>query len=179
MVYLCCVSLFYLVSICLFTKENTRQSWKMSESRNHFFFELLVLLCCISFQDVSGTQMKLIRDKKGDYFTNPYSTTPSASKFCDLRNATCFNEGRRGNNAQCSHCKCNVVTFKTFNKTSLRCAPIQDFGQGMVAKKALIVKTNTNYFTYFSDSEKKIPKWLRNINGLVVIFFAYCIWHII
>ena len=152
----------------------------MSESRNHFVFELLVLLCCISFQDVSGIQIKLTRDEKGDYFTNPYSTTPSASKFCDLTNARCFNDDRRGHNAQCSHCKCNVTTFKTFNEINLRCAPIQDFGQGMVI--ALIVKTNTNYITYcccLLNLEKNIPKWLRNINGLVAIFFAYCIWHII
>ena len=105
----------------------------MSESKNHFAFELLVLLCCISFQNVSGIKIKLTRNESGDYFTNPYSTSADddGNNFCLSTNAICFKDHPRTGD-KCRYCKCDKV--KTFNETSLRCASIQDFGQGMVEK---------------------------------------------
>ena len=97
----------------------------MPKSRNHFVFEFLVLLCCISFRNVSGIKILLTRDKGGDYFTNPYN-----DQFCDSTNAECSKKYSKGD-GQCSYCKCNRMN-KTFNETSLRCVAIQDFGKGMV-----------------------------------------------
>ena len=101
----------------------------MLESKNHIVFGFLVLLYYISFQNVSGIQIELTRLQNGDRFDNPYATSPDASSFCDKTNAIC--KGRPNN--QCRYCKCNKV--KTFNETSLRCAPNQNFGQGMVETK--------------------------------------------
>ena len=104
----------------------------MSESRNHHFvFELLVLLCCISFQNVSGIQMKLTRRQNGDFFTNPYERIPYNFNFCISTNATCSFQARPDVNNKCRYCRCNA-TKATLNETNLRCGSIQDFGQGMV-----------------------------------------------
>ena len=82
---------------------------------------------------MSGIKIKLTRNESGDYFTNPYSISADddGDKFCLSTNAICFEDYPKIGD-KCRYCKCNKV--KTFNETSLRCASIQDFGQGIENK---------------------------------------------
>ena len=107
----------------------------MSESRNHFVFELLVLLCYISFQNVSGIEVELKRHETGDYFENPYVTSPEYVDFCHSANASPrrLKCPKRRGPGKCRYCKCNKM--KTFNETSSRCVSFQDFEQGTLETK--------------------------------------------
>ena len=100
----------------------------MSESKNYFIFGFLVLLCCISIQNISGIQIELTRDEEGDYFTNPYND--QCSRFT---NAKCF-DNDPDKDDQCGYCKCDKMNKKTFNETSLLCEAIRRSGKGVVEK---------------------------------------------